>query len=196
MLSPPTVYEQPDRDPGRQFFKSGYFTIRGECDLRPAFNAQIGAGGGHFSYWGGEAHSIVDGNFPYKGALKIVSVPKGSTWQVSVSDIPNDRAPAPVEHNFSGSNYVPRAAPCAQASQRQGRCAGAPDAAAAVEQFAPGRHQQTGLIQREALLGMPLGLAGKTAGSRRNPCWYSGSTSLSLISLTCRMKSSRAWRAR
>ena len=141
MLSPPTVYEQPDRDPGRQLFKSGYFTIRGECDLRPVFNAQIGAGGGHFSYWGGEAHSIVDGNFPYKGALKIVSMPKGSTWQVSVSDLPNDRAPAPVEHNFSGSNYVPRAAPCAQASQRQGRCAGAPDAAAAVEQFTPGRHQ-------------------------------------------------------
>ena len=82
MLSPPTVYEQPDRDPGRQLFKSGYFTIRGECDLRPVFNAQIGAGGGHFSYWGGEAHSIVDGNFPYKGALKIVSVPKGSTRQV------------------------------------------------------------------------------------------------------------------
>jgi hypothetical protein len=27
MLSPPTVYEQPDRDPGRQLFKSGYFTI-------------------------------------------------------------------------------------------------------------------------------------------------------------------------
>ena len=23
MLSPPTVYEQPDRDPGRQLFKSG-----------------------------------------------------------------------------------------------------------------------------------------------------------------------------
>jgi hypothetical protein len=110
MLSPPTVYEQPDRDPGRQFFKSGYFTIRGECDLRPAFNAQIGAGGGHFSYWGGEAHSIVDGNFPYKGALKIVSVPKGSTWQVSVSDIPNDRAPAPVEHN-SAARIMFRAPP-------------------------------------------------------------------------------------
>ena len=24
--------------------------------------------------------------------------------------------------------------------------------------------------QREALIGMPLGLAGKTAGTRRNPC--------------------------
>ena len=148
--------------------RAANFTIRGECDLRPDFNAQIGAGGGHFSYWGGEAHSIVDGNVPYKGALKIVSVPKGSTWQVSVSDIPNDRAPAPIEHNFSGSFRMRR--PCAQASQRQGRCAGAPDAAAAVEQFAPGRHQQTRLIQREALLGMPLGLAGKTAGTRRNPC--------------------------
>jgi hypothetical protein len=96
MLSPPTVFETPDWDPGRQWFKSGYFTIRGEGDLRPIFNAQIGAGGGHFSYWGGEAHSIVDGNF-LKGALKIVSVPKGSTWLVSVSDIP---------HNFSGSNYT------------------------------------------------------------------------------------------
>ena len=93
MLSPPTVYEQPDRDPGLQLFKSGYFHY-----------SWIGAGGGHFSYWGGEAHSIVDGNFPYKGALKMLSVPKGSTWQVSVSDIPNDRAAAPVEHNFSGSN--------------------------------------------------------------------------------------------
>ena len=69
--------------------------------------------------------------------------------------------------------------PGAQASQLQGRCVGAPDAAAAVEQFAQERHQQTGLIQREALLGMPLGLAGKTAGNRRNPCWDSGSTSLS-----------------
>jgi hypothetical protein len=101
MLSPPTVFETPDWDPGRQWFKSGYFTIRGEGDLRPIFNAQIGAGVGHFSYWGGEAHSIVDGNF-LKGALKIVSVPKGSTWLVSVSDIPR---------NFSGSNYVPHAPP-------------------------------------------------------------------------------------
>ena len=94
-----------------------------------------------------------------------------------------------------GLHFAPELRPCAQASQRQGRCAGAPDAAAAVEQFAPGRHQQTGLIQREALLGMPLGLAGKTAGNRRNPCWYSGSTSRSPISSTCRTKSSRAWQA-
>ena len=90
--------------------RAANFTIRGECDLRPDFNAQIGAGGGHFSYWGGEAHSIVDGNFPYKGALKIVSVPKGSTWQVSVSDIPNDRAPAPVEQ-ISAARIMFRAPP-------------------------------------------------------------------------------------
>ena len=71
--------------------RAANFTIRGECDLRPDFNAQIGVGGGHFQYYGSYANSIVDGNFPYKGALEIRSVPKGSTWRVSVSNIPNVR---------------------------------------------------------------------------------------------------------
>ena len=53
---------------------------------------------------------------------------------------------------------------------RQGTGDGAPDAASTAEQFAPQRRQQTGLIQRESLLGMPLGLAGTTVGNRRNPC--------------------------
>jgi hypothetical protein len=39
MLSPPTVYEQPDWDPGRQLFKGGYFTICGTGNVRPIFNA-------------------------------------------------------------------------------------------------------------------------------------------------------------
>ena len=76
------------------------------------------------------------------------------------------------------------------------RCAGAPDAATAVGQCAPGRRQQTGLMQREALLGMPLRLAGKTAGNRRNPCWYSGSISRWPRASTCRTKSLRGWQAR
>jgi hypothetical protein len=91
MLSFPTVYEQLDWDPGRQLFKGGYFTIRGTGNVIPIFNAQIGVGGGHFQYYGSDANSIVDGNFPYKGALEIRSVRKGSTWRVSVSDIPNVR---------------------------------------------------------------------------------------------------------
>ena len=43
----------------------------------------------------------MDGNFPYKGALKILSVPKGSTWRVSVSDIPNVRVGAGIIYSFA-----------------------------------------------------------------------------------------------
>ena len=96
--------------------RAANFTIRGECDLRPDFNAQIGAGGGHLSYWGGEAHSIVDGNVPYKGALKIVSVPKGSTWRVTSQMTKRQRR----LNTISAARLMFRSArPGAQASQHR-----------------------------------------------------------------------------
>ena len=50
---------------------------------------------------------VVNSSIGYFGDLVVISVPKGATFNITLSDTPNVRAPQQPEWNFSGANYVP-----------------------------------------------------------------------------------------
>ena len=86
---------------------AGRLQLRGERDIRDLFCIDTQAGGGWAS---GNDPAIVceAASFGYRGGLKILCVPRGSEWEVELSDMPVARQLAPSSHNFVGSNYTPR----------------------------------------------------------------------------------------
>jgi hypothetical protein len=65
------------------------------------------SGGGWASYWGNEALVLRDASLGFRGSLQIICVPKGSTWELTLSDVPVVRQPSTPLHNFVGVNHVP-----------------------------------------------------------------------------------------
>jgi hypothetical protein len=78
MAVPPSVYEVPDWDEGRMCWKSGYFVLRGSDDCRDLVCLNPSSEG-----WLIAGHSIIQGVMPYRGDLTVVSVPRGSLWNVT-----------------------------------------------------------------------------------------------------------------
>jgi hypothetical protein len=78
MTQPPSVYETPDHNPGTQQFKSGYFVLRGSGDTRNLYCSLTG----HFSYV-----LVQNNSLGYRGDLAVVSLPRGSTWSLTLSDV-------------------------------------------------------------------------------------------------------------
>jgi hypothetical protein len=78
MAVAPSVYEVPDANPATQQFKSGYFTLRGSGDVRNLYNSLTG---------GLSPVLIQNHSLAYHGDLKVVCVPRGSTWSITLSDV-------------------------------------------------------------------------------------------------------------
>ena len=100
----------PDGDPqwsaslGR--WRTGYLVLKGERDTQAVYSNRP-------SVWtplwsGGERSLIASNSLPYAGRLRIECVPKGSTWSLTVSDVPFVRLADPGNHgNFINSNFTP-----------------------------------------------------------------------------------------
>ena len=148
MTTPPIYETSVDWDPSRGIAKTRSICLQGAYDLRPIYNSDIVTSPALSGLWGPDGYiAFLNTNFPYAGALVIVSCPKGSQWEIGLSDFANPRKPpGPGLGVLRARTAVMLKA--AREPRRQDR----PDA------------------QRETLLGMPLGLTGKTAGIRRNPC--------------------------
>jgi hypothetical protein len=87
MTTPPSKYEVPDHSAAAQQFTSGYFVLRASGDTQNIYCSLTG----FISPVLARDHSLA-----YRGDLKVVCVPKGSTWSVTLSDVPNPRAPPPA----------------------------------------------------------------------------------------------------
>jgi hypothetical protein len=84
-------YEVPFWDNGRGVWRSGYFVLKGDRDHQAVFSACPGQGGtvDPAKTW------VANRSIKYHGNLIVVAVPAGSTWALTLSDIPNTReAPA------------------------------------------------------------------------------------------------------
>ena len=93
-MTTPPIYET-SVDPGRQFAKTRYLCLQGAYDLRPIYNSDIVTSPALSGKWGPDGYTaFVNTNFPYTGALVIVSCPKGPQWEIGLSDLPNPRKPA------------------------------------------------------------------------------------------------------
>ena len=107
--SPTPSYETPRASESRQCWLNAYLVLRGSEDCRDLYCCNPSAGGIWFSWGGSVALAIVNHSLAYRGNLVVVSVPRGSTWSVTLSDVENPRAPTTNYdmHNFSNSNYKP-----------------------------------------------------------------------------------------
>lgn len=103
---PPGLNETAQWDEGKQRWTAGRLVLRGEGDRRDLFCIDA-THGGWASFDRDQAFVITGGSFPYRGGLKIICVPRGSEWSLTLSDMPVARQLPPSDVNFSGSNYVP-----------------------------------------------------------------------------------------
>jgi hypothetical protein len=78
------AYETPSGDDGSGVWKSAYFVLRGSADIRDLFCANPSQGGvvDPVKSW------IVNSSLAYRGALIVRSVPRGSQWAITLSDVP------------------------------------------------------------------------------------------------------------
>ena len=72
---------------------SGYFCLRSSGDVRDLICTRDAS---TFFWVGPEMHLVINSSISYRGALEVVCVPRGSTWSLTLSDVPNVRAPEPV----------------------------------------------------------------------------------------------------
>jgi hypothetical protein len=89
-------YDPPQWSEGRQRWKAGRFVLRGSNDVRDLVCIDTQHGGGWASHGGLSDIVMGDASIDYAGDLEIVCVPKGSTWTITLSDVPNPRAPLPT----------------------------------------------------------------------------------------------------
>jgi hypothetical protein len=82
MAVPPSVYEVPDFDQGRQCFTSGVFVLRGSNDARDLVCVSPQTNGGLFANGG---NLLANGSIGYRGGLTVVAVPRGSLWNVTTA---------------------------------------------------------------------------------------------------------------
>jgi hypothetical protein len=85
LTTPPPVYETPEGDDGSGVWRSGYLQLRGSGDHKDLFCASP-------SSWGYVSKLLVGNqSLPYRGDLRVLCVPRGSEFSVTLSDIPIDR---------------------------------------------------------------------------------------------------------
>lgn len=83
MTTSPSVYEVPSFNQGR--WSSAFFTLRDSGWRRDYISF---APGSCSPYSGSRRDIIVNGSWRYYGDLAVVSVPRGSQWSISISDVP------------------------------------------------------------------------------------------------------------
>ena len=83
-MQTPPIYETPEGNDGSGVWKRGYLQMRGSRDHRGLYCSQ----GGHIS-----KSLIANKSIPYNGDLIIQCVPRGSVFNLTLSDAPVVRAP-------------------------------------------------------------------------------------------------------
>jgi hypothetical protein len=88
MTTPPVADGPPRASPGGTWL-SGRIQLCGESDWRDLVcSDSLDIGG-----WSGKTKVLIaDSSYPYRGGLVIKAVPKGAVYQITLSDVPNDRA--------------------------------------------------------------------------------------------------------
>jgi hypothetical protein len=90
--APSTDRAEPQWSQSLGRWKTGYCTLKGERDTQALYSCRPGV---WTPQWAGNVRVLIsNASFPYAGRLIVQCIPKGSTWSVTLSDVPNVRAPA------------------------------------------------------------------------------------------------------
>ena len=81
-------YEVAQWSEGKQQWLTGHLVLRGSRDIRDLICIDTQHGGGWASHSNQNDGVLLNRSLPYAGDLQIVCVPRGSTWSITLSDIP------------------------------------------------------------------------------------------------------------
>jgi hypothetical protein len=86
-------YDPPAFSEAKQQWTTGRFVLRGSRDFRNLMCIDTQSDGYWASQYGNTASVLNNASVGYRGDLTIVCVPKGSVWEITLSDIPYVRVP-------------------------------------------------------------------------------------------------------
>jgi hypothetical protein len=90
----PAVYETPEGDAGSGEWKRGYLQLRGSRDYRDLYCNSPHS-------WGYLSKLLVGNqSLSYRGDLRVVCVPRGAVFSLTLSDVPNLRTSSPTPFSF------------------------------------------------------------------------------------------------
>jgi hypothetical protein len=93
------AYDPPSFSEATQQFTNGRFVLRASGEFRNFVCIDAQGVGGWASHYSNVASVLENASVAYRGELVVVCVPKGSVWEISLSDIPY--VPPPVNWPFS-----------------------------------------------------------------------------------------------
>ena len=102
-------FDPPSFSEATQQFTNGRFVLRASGEFRNFVCIDAQGVGGWASHYGTTASVLESASIGYRGELVVVCVPKGSVWEISLSDIPY--VPPPVNWPFSLLNKQPELEP-------------------------------------------------------------------------------------
>jgi hypothetical protein len=90
--SPSSDRSDPQFSAAMQRWKTGYISLRGERDRQAIYCNRSSV---WTPLWSGDTRILITNqSLDYHGRLVVECVPKGSTWSLTLSDVPIFRAPA------------------------------------------------------------------------------------------------------
>ena len=87
-------FDPPSFDESRQQFTAGRLVLRASGEFRNLVCIDTQSDGGWASQYSQTASVLSNASVGYRGELMIVCVPKGSVWEISLSDVPYKAVPA------------------------------------------------------------------------------------------------------
>jgi hypothetical protein len=81
-------FEQPEFSAATQQFTAGRFVLRASGEFRNLVCIDTQSDGGWASQYSSTASVWSNASVGYRGNLTIVCVPKGSVWEITLSDVP------------------------------------------------------------------------------------------------------------
>ena len=93
-------FDPPAFDEGKQRWTNGRFVLRGSREFRNLVCIDTQSGGG--ANGGGYENVLLSASIGYWGELQIICIPKGSVWEITLSDVPF------VKTVESFDNYIAR----------------------------------------------------------------------------------------
>ena len=81
-------YDPPAFSEAKQQWTAGRFVLRGSRDFRNLMCIDTQSDGYWASQYGNTAGVLTSASVSYPGELQIICIPKGSVWEITLSDIP------------------------------------------------------------------------------------------------------------
>jgi hypothetical protein len=81
-------FDPPSFSAATQQFTTGRFVLRASGEFRNLVCLDTQSDGGWASQYSNTASVLINASVGYRGDLTVVCVPKGSVWQITLSDVP------------------------------------------------------------------------------------------------------------